>query len=333
MFGVGVYTGWDSELVVRVGTGEERREFRAPRNQFAQQSGYIKSLLESCPANEITLPSVSPQVFAPILRYVSTGFLELTPENVYAVLLATHILHMPRAVDICRGYLLREQNHHQEARRLPLLVKPIPSRKYLPSLYWPPPPPIFPPPPFYHPPSPALPSPVEPLPSTSLHAPTDSSTDVPTNQEQPLNKEQTSPTSKKIKEVVKDIACCDGPVRFKRVLNVNYGFVSDSQSSSEERMTDGKQMYVCGFCKHTFKSHYCYRKHTRRHINPVPAKPMEAESRDMNVQYYPCKTCGSKFPSYYFVHKHRKMCHLNETELEDKISQNPLECSDDTHSP
>jgi hypothetical protein len=33
---------------------------------------------------------------------------------------------------------------------------------------------------------------------------------------------------------------------------------------------------------------------------------------DMNVQYYPCKTCGSKFPSYYFVHKHRKMCHAEE---------------------
>lgn len=32
----------------------------------------------------------------------------------------------------------------------------------------------------------------------------------------------------------------------------------------------------------------------------------------MNVQYYPCKTCGSKFPSYYFVHKHRKLCHADE---------------------
>lgn len=30
---------------------------------------------------------------------------------------------------------------------------------------------------------------------------------------------------------------------------------------------------------------------------------------DLNVQYFPCKTCGSKFPSYYFVHKHRRLCH------------------------
>ena len=33
---------------------------------------------------------------------------------------------------------------------------------------------------------------------------------------------------------------------------------------------------------------------------------------DMNVQYFPCKTCGSKFPSYYFVHKHRRLCHAEE---------------------
>lgn len=30
---------------------------------------------------------------------------------------------------------------------------------------------------------------------------------------------------------------------------------------------------------------------------------------DLNVQYFPCKTCGCKFPSYYFVHKHRRLCH------------------------
>lgn len=33
---------------------------------------------------------------------------------------------------------------------------------------------------------------------------------------------------------------------------------------------------------------------------------------ELNVQYFPCKICGSKFPSYYFVHKHRRMCHREE---------------------
>ena len=39
---------------------------------------------------------------------------------------------------------------------------------------------------------------------------------------------------------------------------------------------------------------------------------------DLNVQYFPCKTCGSKFPSYYFVHKHRRMCHQDEEDNQDK---------------
>lgn len=317
-----VYRGWttESDVVIQVGVGEERREFRGPRQQLAEQSGYIKSLLESSPTNEISVPSVSPQIFSHILRYVSTGYLDLNPENVYAVLLATHILHMPRAVDICRAYLLREQTEQQS--RLPILVKPIPSRKFLPTLYWPPPP-IIPPPAFYAPPSATTGHiPVDPLPSTSLL------TNLPETAPVQNQAQKQSPQTpqKKSKEVVRDIACCDGPVRFKRVLNTNYGSLSENPTQ-DESMNDGKQLYICGFCKHTFKSHYCYRKHTRRHINPVPVKPVESESRDMNVQYYPCKTCGSKFPSYYFVHKHRKMCHVNESDIDEKVSQNSVDCS------
>ncbi|EDX17758.1 GD17086 [Drosophila simulans] len=126
-----------------------------------------------------------------------------------------------------------------------------------------------------------------------------------------------------------------------------------------------EELYVCVYCKHTFKSQYCYQKHAKRHLNPLsltttdkkllvePAAAMasttdmdqpsvgqsganssggsaasgngataatsallrrEVRPLDMNVQYYPCKTCGSKFPSYYFVHKHRKMCHADEIE-------------------
>lgn len=316
-----VYRSWatEADVVIQVGVGDERRQFRGPRQQLAEQSGYIKSLLETSHTNEISVPSVSPHIFAHILRYVSTGYLELNSENVYAVLLATHILHMPRAVDICRGYLLREHSEHQP--RLPILVKPIPSRKFLPTLYWPPPPPIIPPPAFYAPP-PAAPAQLDPLPSTSL---LNSLTDTSIQNQTPKQASQTP--QKKTKEVVKDIACCDGPVRFKRVLNTNYGVLSDSQSSVEDRINEGiTKLYVCGFCKHTFKSQYCYRKHTRRHINPVPVTPVENETRDMNVQYYPCKTCGSKFPSYYFVHKHRKMCHVNETDIEEKVSQASVDC-------
>ena len=45
---------------------------------------------------------------------------------------------------------------------------------------------------------------------------------------------------------------------------------------------------------------------------------------DLNVQYFPCKTCGSKFPSYYFVHKHRRLCHSEETS-QDENNPSPNE--------
>jgi hypothetical protein len=123
-------------------------------------------------------------------------------------------------------------------------------------------------------------------------------------------------------KVITDIACCDGPVRFRRVLNSNYGRIDSKQENESEKgkvseEDDKRPVFVCHYCKHTFKSHYCYRKHTRRHINPISGATKEESSTgavlDLNVQYYPCKTCGSKFPSYYFVHKHRKLCHPNET--------------------
>ena len=60
----------------------------------------------------------------------------------------------------------------------------------------------------------------------------------------------------------------------------------------------------------------------RRHINPVTVDIQENDKKflnikDLNVQYFPCKICGAKFPSYYFVHKHKKMWHKAQLELED----------------
>lgn len=117
---------------------------------------------------------------------------------------------------------------------------------------------------------------------------------------------------------------------------------NNQSQSSQQSMASGAatgETYNCVYCKHTFKSQYCYQKHAKRHLiplsletNAVPdtvsiaegeknpsvltqeklGSKREVKPLDMNVQYYPCKTCGSKFPSYYFVHKHRKMCHAEE---------------------
>ncbi|KZC04618.1 hypothetical protein WN55_00693 [Dufourea novaeangliae] len=168
-------------------------------------------------------------------------------------------------------------------------------------------------------------------------------------------------TSIGVLSVVYDVACCDGPVKFHRVLNENYSSTSaascgsgsqtrlprcyEAENASSENDENGGPVgkvcetlepepataaagsYTCGYCRHTFKSQYCYRKHTKRHLLPTrgnePAgnrqKQEHSKNRrevrllDLNVQYYPCKICGCKFPSYYFVHKHRKLCHAEET--------------------
>lgn len=185
---------------------------------------------------------------------------------------------------------------------------------------------------------------------------------------------ETSSTST-VFSVVYDIACCDGPVRFHRVLNENYSSTahgvsvpiprpqkncplteaedlssendenggpgtrgnarSPSDSSNDGSNSNNGGCYTCGYCKHTFKSQYCYRKHAKRHLLPTRINeeatsgadhgPRQDTARsrrevrllDLNVQYYPCKICGCKFPSYYFVHKHRKLCHANEEESQD----------------
>lgn len=48
------------------------------------------------------LSNVTAEQFAPLLTYMYTGYLDLNVDNIFAVLLATHVLHMPRALEICR---------------------------------------------------------------------------------------------------------------------------------------------------------------------------------------------------------------------------------------
>ncbi|CAK9796201.1 hypothetical protein ANTPLA_LOCUS688 [Anthophora plagiata] len=193
--------------------------------------------------------------------------------------------------------------------------------------------------------------------------------------------------SSSVLSVVYDIACCDGPVKFHRVLNENYlstvscGSSSISQSrlqrpcfesenASSENDENGRPgpvrttcnsiesgldaannsgHYTCGYCRHTFKSQYCYRKHTKRHLLPTRVNDSignrqrqdiaarnkrEVRLLDLNVQYYPCKICGCKFPSYYFVHKHRKLCHANmeERTQSDEANSTAMEDQESTTS-
>lgn len=180
-----------------------------------------------------------------------------------------------------------------------------------------------------------------------------------------LNDQQSSPN------VVFDVACCDGPVKFYRVLNENYappssgsaiqrqrtcvdddasdennenGYPNDNAATENNHEDgNGNLTYTCSYCKHTFKSRYCYQKHARRHLLPTETnacgsaqhsgRRREVRLLDLNVQYYPCKICGSKFPSYYFVHKHRKLCHSNAEDAQSGSEEtNPARSSNSSSS-
>lgn len=123
-------------------------------------------------------------------------------------------------------------------------------------------------------------------------------------------------------------ASCDGPVRFIRVENPNAaGLGGDDDGKRPKRGAkvdpgtrgDAQKhsVYRCLFCRHIFKSRYCYEKHKQRHLNPSGItegggdRATNSPKSVSNVQFFPCKICGAKFPSYYFVHKHKRVWHAS----------------------
>lgn len=113
-----------TDVILEVGPGPNSMRFMAHSIVLGMHSGYLRSAIRlderaattgeiHCSAggtgppntsNEIIvyLTNVTPEQFAPLLTYMYTGYLDLNVENIFAVLLATHVLHMPRALEICR---------------------------------------------------------------------------------------------------------------------------------------------------------------------------------------------------------------------------------------
>ncbi|KAM7348897.1 uncharacterized protein ACRADG_008062 [Cochliomyia hominivorax] len=607
------------DIVLEVGPSPPTVRFMAHGLVLGMHSGYLRSAIRldergggggSGSADIIVyLTNVTAEQFAPLLTYMYTGYLDLNVENIFGVLLATHVLHMPRALEICRSYLARAQtegyfgpnnsnlasvtNNHPAlpapSTATGKIIRPIASKPQLTNFGFLP---------INH--GPLTLNPLTPT-TTALTTSSTSATETKSQtalvedsqkdedddievdeiDKQSLNNENHQPNHqplhnihddededvevfidsnsetevvvetqiqklsfKKLMEnkksllekesktkhhdksyhrkhthhskserrrkgssglqvakapipasqldtseankVIIDVASCDGPVRFKRILNTAYGHKPESsvagnnhvglgtagaiiperslqsvsisfhqqmaktisqqqqlhqaEESENSETSNGSlghtslrtsekasgsrkiqsEVFVCVYCKHTFKSQYCYQKHAKRHLNPltlqatcVPdankinkeesiaingelqitkhqninastSRPFynrnsssthylnsgatavssstslantssvphhsnstsatsssssaaaaggsttsdylrrEVRPLDMNVQYYPCKTCGCKFPSYYFVHKHRKMCHAEEEAQQSNTIENSV---------
>ncbi|XP_015182575.1 PREDICTED: uncharacterized protein LOC107069623 [Polistes dominula] len=106
------------------------------------------------PVTSVSVSSIGGEAFAPLLNYMYTGRLEVTLDNVYSVLLATHLLHMPGALEQCRAALLRLRAPPPLPTPIPIppvstststsnsgpgsILRPIPNRLVLgPPLCWP----------------------------------------------------------------------------------------------------------------------------------------------------------------------------------------------------
>lgn len=231
------------------------RAFLSHRELLAQYSGYFKSL-QNNNTNKIFLPNITEDTFSIILLYIYTGVLKVDNNNIHSVLLATHTLHMPQASDICRTFLVTQDQN---------IIKPIAK---LPSL----------------------------KDTTVIQQPNE-------NRKLKISEKSNFKPLIRKENIIYDVASCDGPVQFYRVLNENY-------NAEEEKKSSLKQTYNCEYCNHSFKSKYCYEKHINRHLN-LNLKNKSDKTEKSSIQYYPCRQCGSKFPSYYFVHKHKKYCKIN----------------------
>ncbi|CAM1320846.1 Uncharacterised protein r2_g2918 [Pycnogonum litorale] len=291
-------TGVQTDVTILV----NGKQFHAHRSIVGAHSAYLETLLSAC--DVVNLPYLSSNAFGTLLDYMYVQTLKINYNNVYDLLHAANILQMTTVIALCNNFLLRANNLLRH-----LISEGINPERIVDG---------------------NRNGIVIPIPTKTIG--------TETGKDRTENNEFTDGGDVKF---TRDVASCDGPVRFHKIPNEDYdkgklddeltngknedGTARDTDRNKTSNDAEGShksdEVYYCVYCSASFKSHYCYQKHKKRHINPIFGDITATGTKDgarneasgnkrnkTNVPFYPCKACGAKFPSYYFVNKHKKEC-------------------------
>ncbi len=313
------------DVTLLVGNTNNTAKFLAHKYVLSRHSGYFKTLFSSYEGHEAQISNISSHTFAYLLTFMYTGHLELNPLNVYEIFLASNLLHVTDALNLCKLYLMDGHNYALS------IVKPIPRKtvavssafessrtlKYQPlrtddehsSIF-----------------KPVRPDAFKNEAVNENDKENSADGEKEDSDRTALTENNAKTASRTAGNVVLDVACCDGPIKFHKVTNKYYdpqkaiAAVSGNEGASHIAAT-------CHGCKFVLKSPRRIRKYEDRfYTNDSTASEPHPDAssanskhkkRAENPQCHQCKTCGSKFPSYYFVHKHKKLHHQNEKRLAD----------------
>lgn len=342
------------DVIIEVGTPPFSR-FPAHSAVLLSQSGYFRAAITrvsesgKLSENPIFLPNINVEHFTPLLTYMYTGYLELNFENIFGVLLASHLLHMPRAVEICRDFLAQTQRTQSEFFHANTQQQSLPQPQPLSKVIRP----IASKPPsnfglnFISPPK--APSNLllsshgtnfkslaneQQIPkkinetkiaiksdeklikkSTTVKLLTSSSPVMikSSNNINNLNVESAnSNNNNNCDKVVIDIASCDGPVRFRRVLNE--AFERNKHTSSSISANSDVQPPQSSEIK--YQNSISFHQQMVRNINEQYNKQKsihsgeESENSQHSTEIYTCVYCNHTFKSKYCYQKHAKR-HIN----------------------
>lgn len=363
------------DVIIEVGPPPFTR-FPAHAKLLAAHSGYLRAAIvraeESSVVlleNPIYLPNITSEQFTPLLTFMYTGFLDLNSENIFGVLLATHLLHMPRPLEICRSFLARSQQQSEvffqpfqrnlpspTTQSAPKIIRPIPSKacnnsginfisppNLMTNLLHPSQDTSFRS--LVMPPQQAIETNSQEIPESLINmkkSPKIKVIESPAKKQkvekfdgsEKMDKSQklvlsqvprptkflpTIETQEDSQKVIIDVASCDGPVRFRRVLNEAYECNKPPAVPTQNHLetSQSKEPKFASLSFHQQMARNITEQIQQQMVQGNQGISEESEnSQDLPTnKIYTCIYCNHTFKSQYCYQKHAKR-HLNPLYLE-----------------